>query len=90
MSFPSNFTFYKWCVTKVAHCKLDSLSINAIHMFNFSSLASQCAQHYSGERNVADSGEMLSGIVILSLVLAPVREPESLQDKMPQHLSMYN
>ena len=20
MSFPSNFTFYKWCVTKVAHC----------------------------------------------------------------------
>ena len=20
ISFPSNFTFYKWCVTKVAHC----------------------------------------------------------------------
>ena len=23
--FPSNFTFYKWCVTKVAHCKYDFL-----------------------------------------------------------------
>ena len=22
ISFPSNFTFYKWCVTKVAHCTL--------------------------------------------------------------------
>ena len=20
--FPSNFTFYKWCVTKMAHCNL--------------------------------------------------------------------
>ena len=20
ISFPSNFTFYKWCVTKIAHC----------------------------------------------------------------------
>ena len=23
--FSSNFTFYKWCVTKVAHCMVDVL-----------------------------------------------------------------
>ena len=25
--FPSNFTFYKWCVTKVAHCMIRSHSL---------------------------------------------------------------
>ena len=24
ISFPRNFTFYKWCVTKVAHCISES------------------------------------------------------------------
>ena len=26
ISFPSNFTLYKWCVTKVAHCIFISMN----------------------------------------------------------------
>ena len=26
ISFPSNFTLYKWCITKVAHCMRKLLS----------------------------------------------------------------
>ena len=34
ISFPGNFTVYKWCVTKVAHCiflflKIDSVTANS-------------------------------------------------------------
>ena len=50
-----------------------------------SALDSQCAQHCSGERNFADSGEMCYGIVILGMVLALVLAQKR-QDNRPQHL----
>ena len=48
-----------------------------------SALVSQCAQHCSGERHFADSGEMCYGIVILGLVLVLAQER---QGNRPQHL----
>ena len=41
-----------------------------------SALASQCTQHCSGERNIADSDEICSGVVILGLVLALAQAQE--------------
>ena len=46
---------------------------------------SQCAQHCSDERNLADYGEMCFGIVILGFILAPVLAQER-QDNRPQDL----
>ena len=51
-----------------------------------STMVGQYAQHCSDERNIADSGEMCSGIVILGLVLALVLAQE-MQDNRPQHLN---
>ena len=51
-----------------------------------SALASQCAQHFSVERNFADSGAMCSGVIIQGLVLASALAQKK-HDNMPQHLS---
>ena len=50
-----------------------------------SALASQCAQHSCDGRNLAVSGVMCSGVVIIDLVLALV-QVQKRQDNRPQHL----
>ena len=56
-----------------------------VDMSDESSIASQCAQHRSDERNFVDSGEMRSGVIILCQVLALFLAQQT-QDNRPQHL----
>ena len=56
--------------------------------------ARQWAQHCSFERNFADSGEMCSGVVILTLVLALVlaqeRQDNLIHVRLADEVSLYN
>ena len=63
------------CLIRILNFAKNGVKSSTIH----------CTQHCSNEINFPDSGEMCSGVVILSLVLALVLAQE-MQDNMPQPL----